>query len=271
MEINSICKGYRDYNEDAVGVIKDRLFIVIDGATSLGPSIKEPTDGVFLSSRLKEEILSIYRNGKLTPKNFVNKMNQLSKKLYKEFVKGIKEPLERYRFPQASMTVCYIDVCDVHIFSIGDTSTYLRFNQGKNRYISDQSIPILDKKTVKHYNDLGIYEFEKMIDTLRTNRELLNRGGKRSVFSLYEKPHLKFKHELYDIRDLKELYLCSDGYYRAFDKFKLYPSRDALFSVKNDLQDVYKKVIEASSIDKECKKYPRVTIKDDVSCVRVVF
>ena len=32
MEINSICKPYRTYNEDAVVVVKDHLFAVIDAA-----------------------------------------------------------------------------------------------------------------------------------------------------------------------------------------------------------------------------------------------
>ena len=265
MEVNSLCKGYRNYCEDLVFVIKDHLFAVIDGATGITEPINKPSDGVYLVKELKEEILSLYRSGKLTPKNFEKQMNAVSKRIYRKFVKGHKG-LERHQFPFASIAIGYIDVCDVHIFSIGDASSFVHYKNGKVRYISDRSIPLMDKKAFEEFGSL-----EKAIPQLNKNRELLNKGGKRSCYSLYEKPHLKFKHEVFDIREIDELYLCSDGYYQAFDTFKLYKSRRELFSNQHDLQDVCKAIEKCVKEDPNRIKYPRLKVTDDISAIRVIF
>ena len=265
MEVNSLCKGYRKYCEDVVFVIKDHLFAVIDAATGITEQINQPSDGVYLAKNLKEEILSLYKAGKLKPNNFVRQMNMISKRLYAKFTKGHKN-LERYQFPYASIALAYIDVCDVHVFSIGDVDTFIRYKNGKVRYISDRSIPLMDKKAYEKYGSL-----ENAIPQLKENRSILNKNGKKSSYSLYKKPHLKFKHEVFDIREISELYLCSDGYYQAFDTFKLYKSRRELFSNRNDLQDVCKQIEKAAQNDPQRIKYPRLKVTDDISAVRVIF
>ena len=267
MEVNSICKGYRQFNEDAVLVIKDHLFVVIDAATGLGEKIFEPSDGVFLTQELKKEILNLYNSGKFNAKSFTKEMNLISKRIYRKFIKGHRKELtERYQFPNASVTICYIDICDVHIFSIGDTSTFIRFKNNKVRYISDRSIPILDRKTA-----LKGINISNGLDVLRENRNRINRRGRMPSFGIYKNPKLKFKHELFDIRDLSEVYLSSDGYYSAFDIFKIYKTRRELFNTKVDLQDVYKNIIKAANSDPDLKKYPRIKPVDDISAIRVVF
>lgn len=265
MEVNSISKGYRNYNEDMVFVIKDHLFVVIDGATGISEPINKPSDALFLNNELKQEILSLYNSGKLLPKNFVKKMNDLSKKIYRKFVKGHKN-LEKYQFPFASLAVSYIDGCDVHIFSIGDVSSFVHYKNNKVRYISDRSIPLMDKLAFEQFNSL-----EKAIPQLRENRSILNKNGKKSCFSLYQKPNLKFKHEVFDIREIDELYLCSDGYYQAFDTFDIFKTRRDLFSSKHDLQDVCKAIEKAVKEDPNRKKYPRLKVTDDISAIRVIF
>lgn len=271
MEVNSISKGYRDYNEDMVIVIKDHLFVVVDSATALCPPAHLPSDGVFLLKELKKELLDLYNSHKLTGKNFVKQMNNISKRIYSRYIKGHKDLKEKYQFPDASMAIVYIDVCDVHFYSVGDCSSFIRFKNGKTRYISDRSVPLLNQQVVEHYHALGINQFDEMYELLRYNRSLLNKGGRRSMYSLYKKPNIKFKHELYDIRELEEVYLCSDGYYEAFDTFKLYKSRRDLFNSSHDLQSVYKNIVKASELDKNMEKYPRLKQIDDISAIRVVF
>ena len=271
MEVNSICKGYREYNEDMVIVIKDHLFVVVDAATALCPPAHLPSDGVFLINELKKELLDLYNSHKLNGKNFAKQMNAISKRIYARYIKGHKDLQERYQFPDASIAIVYIDICDVHFYSVGDASTFIRFKNGKTRYISDKSVPLLNQKVVEHYHALGINQFDEMYEILRFNRSLLNKEGRRSMYSLYKKPRIKFKHELYDIRDLSEVYLCSDGYYEAFDTFKLYKTRRDLFSSTHDLQHVYKSIVESSKSDKNMEKYPRLKVIDDISAIRIIF
>ena len=265
MEVNSLCKGYRDFSEDLVFVIKDHLFTIVDAMSGLSEPINAPSDGVFLCKQLKEEILSLYHSGRLTPKNFEKQMNMVSKRIYSKFVKGHKG-LERKHFPDASIALVYIDVCDVHVFTIGSSSAYVDFKNGKARFISDRSIPLLDKKANEEFGS-----FEKALPKLIEYCDLLNKGGRRSIFSLYKKPHLKFKHEVFDIREINEIYLCSNGYYQAFETFKLYKNRRELFSHKHDLQDVCKAIEKASKLDPQRIKYPRLKEIDDISAVRVTF
>lgn len=265
MEINSLSKGYRKYNEDMVFVIKDHLFAVIDAKTGLDDPINPPSDGVFLIKELKEEILNLYRSNKLKAKSFVKQMNLISKRVYRKFIKGHKN-LQRYQFPYASIALVYIDICDVHVFTIGDVSAFIRFKNKKARYISDRSIPLLDKKALEDFGSL-----EKAMPRLRENCSILNKGGRRSCYSLYKKPNLKFKHELFDIRELNDLYICSDGYYQAFEIFRLYKNRRELFSYRHDLQEVYKGILAARELDPNRIKYPRLKETDDISCVRVIF
>lgn len=265
MEVNSLSKGYRNYNEDMVFVVKDHLFAVIDAKTGLDEPINSPSDGVFLIKELKEEVLGLFQSNKLKAKSFEKQMNLISKKIYRKFVKGQKG-LERYQFPYASIALVLIDVCDVHVFTIGDASAFIRFKNNKTRYISDRSIPLLDKKALEEYGSL-----EKALPRLRENCSLLNKNGRRSCFSLYKKPNLKFKHEVFDIRELDDLYVCSDGYYQAFETFKLYKNRRELFSYHHDLQDVYKGILERRQLDLKRIKYPRLKEIDDISVVRVIF
>jgi hypothetical protein len=271
MEVNSICKGYRKYNEDMVFVIKDHLFAIIDAATALCEPTHQPSEGVFLNNKIKEYFLDLYKRGKITPKNFIKQMNNLSKKIYKDFIKGNKNIKERYQFPNASMAFCLIDVCDVHVFTIGDCCAFIRRKDNKCKFMSDKSIPLMDKKVVEYYQKLGKYEFSDMYEKLRYNRSLLNKGGRRSTFSLYKKPNIKFKHEVFDIRDLVDLYLCSDGYYDAFEDLKLYESRRHFFSKNVDLQDVYRQIVKESEKEDTLVKYPRLKRIDDISAIRVVF
>lgn len=271
MEVNSISKPYREFNEDGVVVVKDHLFVVIDTATALGEPFHSPTDGVYLLNKLKEELLKFYKNGKLKPNNFLMRMKQISKKLYKDYTKGIDKELERYQFPNASIAVCYVDGIKVHIFSIGDASTFVRLKNNKSQYISDKSIPLMDREVVKYYHSKGVNQFNEMYEILRKNRSLLNKNGRRCTFSLYKNPHFKFKHYIYDIRKIDQIYLCSDGYYEAFDTFKLFKSRRELFSNKNDLQDVYKKIFEIAHKDKDMVLYPRLKIIDDITAIRITF
>lgn len=272
MEVNSINKGYRKYNEDVVVVIKDHLFIIIDSATGLTEPFNSPSDGVYLANKLKEEILIRYKENKLKGKTFVKEMNRISNKIYKDFIKGHKiDCHDRYQFPNASIAVCLIEVCDVHIYSIGDASTFIRFNNNQCKYISDKSIPLMDKKVVENYHKQGIFDFYQMLDKLKENRNLLNKNGRKATFSLYKKAHLKWKYTLLDIRDLKELYLCSDGYYSAFEELRIFKSRKELFSKKNDLQDVYRLIVKESERKDTLKEHPRLKKIDDISAIRIVF
>ena len=267
MEVNSLSKGYRHFNEDAVLVIKDHLFVVIDAATGLGEKFHEPSDGVFLAKELKEELLKLYQSGKFLAKTFDKEINLISKRIYRRFIKGHRKELtERYQYPNASVAICFIDVCDVHIFSIGDVSSFIRFKNNKVRYVSDRSMPILDRQMAEQ----GI-NINNGLEQLRENRNRVNRRGRKPSFGIYKNPKLKFKHELFDIRDLSEVYLCSDGYYEAFDIFKIYKTRRELFNIKVDLQDVYKNVVKYANSDPELKKYPRIKPVDDISAIRVVF
>ena len=267
MEVNSLSKGYRHFNEDEVLVIKDHLFMVVDAATGLGEQYNKPSDGVFLAKEIKQQVLNLYHSGKFNAKTFNKEMNLISKRIYRKFIKGHRNELtERYQFPNASIAICFIDICDVHIFSIGDTSSFIRFKNNKVRYISDRSIPILDRKTALQ----GI-NITNGVETLRENRNRVNRRGRKASFGIYKNPKLKFKHELFDIRDLSEVYLCSDGYYEAFDVFKIYKNRRELFNLKVDLQDVYKNIVKYANSDPELKKYPRIKPVDDISAIRVVF
>ena len=267
MEVNSLSKGYRHFNEDAVLVIKDHLFVVIDAATGLGEKFHEPSDGVFLAKELKEELLKLYQSGKFLAKTFDKEINLISKRIYCRFIKGHRKELtERYQYPNASVAICFIDVCDVHIFSIGDVSSFIRFKNNKVRYVSDRSMPILDRRMAEQ----GI-NINNGLEQLRENRNRVNRRGRKPSFGIYKNPKLKFKHELFDIRDLSEVYLCSDGYYEAFDIFKIYKTRRELFNLKVDLQDVYKNVVKYANSDPELKKYPRIKPVDDISAIRVLF
>ena len=265
MEVNSLCKGYREFSEDVVFVIKDHLFVIVDAMSGLNEPFNPPSDGVYLAKQLKEEILSLYRSGKLTPKNFEKQMNMVSKRLYSRFVKGHKG-LERPQFPDASISLVYIDVCDVHVFTIGSASAFVHFKNGKTKFISDRSIPLLDKKANEEFGS-----FEAALPRLKEYCYLLNKGGRRSIFSLYQKPHLKFKHTLFDIREMSEIYLCSNGYYQAFEVFKAYKTRRELFSNQHDLQDVCKAIEKYSKEDPKRIKYPRLKEIDDISAVRVIF
>lgn len=186
MEVNSLSISYQKNNQ--VAVIKDHLFLLVNEIAYGSEEI---------TYFIKSEIVNLYKGNKIKEKSFAKRMNIISHKLMRFLKKNhIKE------IPLYSINLCYIDVCDVHVFSIGDNASYIHKKDERDSFLFDKS------------------------------------RGDSKYFYPQLKEKIKVKHLKFDINQLYNVFLVNNEYYSAFYEHRLFKNRRRLFHPYLDLQEV---------------------------------
>lgn len=222
MEVNSLNYSSSHIKQNLVVVVRDHLYVLM----SSFHHEELVNENAHLIMIMKEELLRLYHKGKLRPKNLEKQVNELSLKLYNKLIKK-EEKLLKSRI---SFAVCFVNGSDVHIFNLGNNIIYIQKKDGKHYFLRDQGLKDVDDSNLVKNN---------------------------KAFSLLKKPKMIFRHEVYNINELRSVHLVSKSYYAAYEKWGLYPSRRRLFNYNVDLQDVYKKV--------------KGNINTDISAIRITF
>ena len=258
------------YNEDRI-IIGNSYFMVCDGATSLYNSGISPTEGSWFVSFIKKHLRKNHTN-------IIEELNSISQKAYKEFFKLSENYDDVLYFPSAGLAWAEIKNSKLYVYTIGDCEAVIRTKD--NRIIQHllPSLPELDKKALEAINKT---KEEKQVtikkatelckDILVANRKLMNQKNGYTVYTISDKPNFEFACSEYDINELSEVYLYTDGITQAFDELQIYPSYQEMFSQSIDLNEEIKKIVKRAYEDKYCNFYPRFKTIDDIAIIKIVF
>ena len=256
------------FNEDRI-VIGKNYFLVIDGATPLVKNNVKPTEASWFAGFIK-------KNLKKNDGNLINKLNEISKKAYKQFAKI--SILNKKYFPSCALAWVEINNNKIVAHTIGDCEIVIKYKDNTLKRLLIEDLPKLDNGAIQQMvnvakeKNISVKEARKHInDILIENRKLMNKPNGYSIFTIDNNPDFKFSTYEEDVNKIKEIYVYSDGISQAFDELKIYDSWEELF--KNDvrLSKLIKRIVKKAKSDVNYNKYPRFKLIDDISIIKIVF
>ena len=266
MKIKKYTRKSHYFNEDRYIINKD-FIMVIDGATSLEKSNLKPTSGAYLAGYIKTTLPKIKGN-------IIERLNIVSKNIYRtlETNNNINEKI----LPSCGMAWVEFYGDKIIIHTIGDCEAFVvKKDNATARIVIDDLLKLDDisldelKKTSKEKN-ISIRDARPLInETLIKHRLLMNKEGGYSVFTPSNNPNFKYSTHEYNVSEVKDIYLYSDGFADAFTTFKLFKSAEHLFSKNRNIKKIINKIAKKASEDKNYNKYPRFKIIDDITIVKI--
>jgi len=257
---------YREYNEDSFLMLYQTLFVVFDGATGLCDKHVEPSDAAYLVSKLRTMMYNDFGEDKLNLENLLEKMNEYSKQIYEEFIKEGGTINQPYEAPSCGITMIYLAKDKIYAFTTGDTMAYIKL-KNKNEMFRDKRLLKFDADALTKISRNP----EQKLEILQQNRNKMNTKDGYDVFTISENPSFKWMQKTYEYKDVKEIYLCTDGYYQGYETFHLAESEDKWFNKETDVDTKYDQICEVADSDPDLKKYPRFKKIDDITVIKILF
>lgn len=238
--------------------------MVFDGASPLKKIYKDPNKSI------ASEFVKFVKNqiSKSNNENIESLLNEISYKAYNEF----KLPNDKLLFPSCGIAYAQIFGNKIEISTIGDCEAFISFKNGKTERVIIDDLPRLDNEAIKIYidnlNDINKAK-ELLSNKLIENRLKMNEEGGYDIYTISNNPSFKFNRLSFDINEIKELYLYTDGITQAFDELKLYDTPDEAFN--NNIKDLVEEIFNICKNDKECINYPRFKQYDDTTIIKITF
>ncbi len=275
MKVEKIIRKSHYYNEDRF-IIGDNFCMVIDGATPLKKTNAfKPTEASwfvsFIKSRLKQNTDNVYK-----------KLSEISKQAFLKFDNILSEnkiSLDNLTYyPSAGLSFVEINGDKVDIYTIGDCEALVKLKNGSLIRLIQPQLPELDKNALEKIIELKNEKRFKMKDAIKEcsdilleNRKLMNAPNGYFVYTPSLTGEFNYLKETFNILDIEEIYLYTDGIAQAFDELKIYSNCEDMFSKSLDIKKEVDKIVERAFLDKECEKYPRFKIIDDITIIKITF
>lgn len=253
------------YGEDRI-IIKDNLFMVIDGATPLydfenrNPKMlgyRYKTWASWLVSELKKEI---NKND-----NLEETLENVSIRLYNEFIKI--NPDDKKYYPSCNFSLVQIINDKASFMTIGDCEALIKFKNGNYKRLYQPELYKLDQMALNEMIRIN-GQRKDIIDILRKNRAKMNEKDGYNTYTISNNPNFIYLKEEYNLDDIDTIYLYSDGISQAFEQFKIENSPEALFN-KYDIDEIVNKIVLKAKEDPNIKKYPRFKYIDDIAVIKI--
>ena len=275
MKVEKLTRKSHFFNEDRF-VVGDNFFMVIDGATSLMKTdLFNPTEGSWFVSFIKRRLSA-------KSKHVFEKLSNISKQAYAEFCavldKNGLNPQDLLYYPSAGLALAEIVEDKVVINTIGDCEAVVKFKDGKTVRLVQKELLKLDayalERMVKLKEQKGLtmkQAFTECKDVLVANRRLMNKPDGYNVFTVSKTGKFEFLTKSFELKDIDEIYLYTDGFAQTFEEFKIYGSYEQTFSKSLDIKSEVEKIVKTAFSDKDCEKYPRFKIIDDIAIIKMQF
>ena len=192
----------------------------------------------------------------------------------KNYLNNTDEKSEEY-LPSAGLAWCEIKEDIVNIHTIGDCEVVVITNNGKIiRYVQPELIK-LDSLAIKEMIDISkeksisIKDARKYVnDMLIKHRKMMNKVEGYNVFAPYDNPNFNFLSASVE-KNVKYVYLFSDGFASAFDCFGIYNSFETMFKDEIDLKLIIDKIVNVAKSDPDYNLYPRFKLIDDITAIKI--
>ena len=275
MKVEKIIRKSHFYNEDRF-VLGDNFYMVIDGATALQKTnLFKPTEASWFVSFVKQKL-----KGK--KRGVYQKLSEISRQAFYKF----NDILSKNSFslddllycPSAGISFAEINNDKVDIYTIGDCEAVIKLKSGKIIRLIQPQLPELDKIALEKIIELKNEKRFKMKDAIREcsdilleNRKLMNTPDGYSVYAPSLTGEFNFLKETFNLSEIEEIYLYTDGIAQAFDELKIYSNCEEMFSKSLDIKKEVDKIVKRANLDKECEKYPRFKVIDDITIIKMTF
>ena len=98
---------------------------------------------------------------------------------------------------------------------------------------------------------------------------MMNKVEGYNVFAPYDNPNFNFLSASVEKKDVKYVYLFSDGFASAFDCFGIYNSFETMFKDEIDLKLIIDKIVNVAKSDPDYNLYPRFKLIDDITAIKI--
>lgn len=269
MKLEKLIRKSHYYNEDRI-VIGKNYFMVMDGATPLKKNGIKPTEAAWFVTFIKNLLPQ-------TCNNIIEKLNEISVKSLQQ-LKDWNIAIQDQYLPSSGLAWVKLEGDMISANTIGDCEVTIRFNSGEIKRIYQTELIALDDIAVKEMvriakeKNITMREARKCInDVLIKNRLLMNKENGYNVFTPSEKPQFKFTTAKFNVKDIKEIYIYTDGISQAFDELQIYKSHKNMFEKSFNIKEEINKIVKAAYLDKDFELYPRFKTIDDIAVIKITI
>lgn len=202
-----------------------------------------------------------------------DRLTKLLRDAYGDLPLKIKD--EDY-LPSASACWVQLDGDKAKICVLGDCEVTAITCSGEIVRYFDGALNVLDRRACNEMTELAkqknlrIRDARKLIqETLIRHRKLANKPDGYAALTLSPNAEIKGKRFETELKNIKTLYLYSDGFSQAFENLKIYPSHEEMFRQMQDVDEEIKKIVKASYADAECERFPRFKVIDDITVTKI--
>lgn len=266
------------YNEDACFICEDFGF-VLDGATGLsGEKVtEEKSDALWLVTKVKNYLIQNLAN---KSKSIAEILTDCVEYVFKEYNKLLNGRIV-IDAPSCCVSIFRIEQNKIVFYTLGDSPILVKLTNGKIKQICRKDLVNFDKKTIRifkkyqHSNSCSFYDACKSNNHIILNRrvELKNKPKGYYVFG-ESKGVIKFgKTVCYDLKNVDEILIMSDGYSQIYDLFKIVKAKEMFNCINNekDADYYYQKLVSCQQEDALYNHYPRFKLSDDSTIIKIKF
>jgi serine/threonine protein phosphatase PrpC len=259
-------------NEDAI-IIRDNLYVVLDGATGLGERKIDSSDS---DAQWLVNYVSKYFNENWTSQNsFIPTLKKAITKAnlnFKKIASSSKE-FRPFELPSAGVVALHIFSDHIKAYRIGDCSLYTREGSTFTDVFGDSPLQALDENSITKMNDALRKGFsynqarESINDLLKKNRSKMNTKGGYTVLSINPNSVDGFETKKIFLSKEMKFLLMSDGFSAFKEKYGY--SIDEFFQKveQKSMEKMIRKLREIENSDKDLLKFPRLKRHDDATCI----
>lgn len=282
MTVEYANKKSHKYDEDRI-VIGNNFYMVIDGATPLEPNERKltPTEASWFVRFIKKELerkkwqsSNEFYSYKYDSKVY-SKLEKISVDIYKEYLKD--GDINPNSLPSAG--IAWIEKSDekVNCYYIGDCEILIKSKSGSIVRVYDERLVKLDNEALniiiekaKKENISILQATKESKDVLIKNRRLMNKKNGYPIYTISNNPSFEFGFRSFNLDEIEEIYIYTDGISQAFDELKIYKTCEEMFSKSLDLKKEIDDIKAKAFKDPNCDNYPRFKKLDDISIIKLM-
>ena len=262
-------------NEDGL-VLGNNLFMVFDGATSLGDQRidSHESDASWFVDAMSRHFLPIWAAGN----SFPSSLEQALEGCMKEFEDLTHRKLgsgevRKHELPSASMAAVAVENNGISAFRFGDCSCYCKSSHG--------ACSIFDRSTLERLDSIAVNALvdelrrgstveqarHSIFGLLRSHRSRMNGPGGYGALSLSKECMSYLESRLLECEGLTGILLFTDGF-GAIEQYGDY-GVETLFREceQRGLDDVIREIRERETDDESLLSFPRLKQHDDASAL----
>ena len=259
------------YKEDNI-VLKDNfLYSVINGL----PFLYQKEKNLNMTTRFVNDVKNALNNydGK---QRLAHYLYNLSTDEYNKF--NVLKDYDNSYYPACGLAIVYFEDDFAELYTLGDCYIIYETKDNKKYMMYSQEVVEVNSSLLNdavEYSSSKKCSLRKSINKLHEKiielRKGLNSNNGSSTYTISKVPQFKFSHQKVKIDNLKEVLLFSDGFAQSFQILSLFENYEALLKDNINISDLGNQILKMWESDRRLKKFPRLSYKEDITVIKLLF